>query len=81
MGYVDQILHIYLFWYCPATGMQNGGEGLPRIILVSRGLLVKMLITQKLWYAKRWLGFVTKIILVKAHHRFAYSYLDNVKMY
>ena len=45
MGYVDQILHIYLFWYCPATGMPNGGEGLPRIILVSRGLLVKMLIT------------------------------------
>ena len=57
--------------------MQNGGEGLQRIILVSRGLLVKMLITQKLWYAKWWLG----IILVKPNHRFAYLYLDNDKMY
>ena len=61
--------------------MQNGGDGLPRIILVNRGLLVKMLITQKLWYAKGWLGFVTKIILGKPNHRFAYLYFDNVKMY
>ena len=31
--------------YCPATGMQNGAEGLPSIILAGRGLLVRMIIT------------------------------------
>ena len=30
---------------CPATGMQNGDEALPSIILDGRGPLVKMLIT------------------------------------
>ena len=43
MGYLDQILHTYLFLYCPALGMNiKGGEGLPRIILGGRGILVKM---------------------------------------
>ena len=31
--------------YCPATRMQYGDKGFPSIILVGRGLLVKMLIT------------------------------------
>ena len=35
----------YLFYHCPATGMQNDDEVSPSIILASRGLLVKMLIT------------------------------------
>ena len=30
--YLDQILHAYLFYLCPATGMQNGDEALPSII-------------------------------------------------
>ena len=47
MGYLDQILHSYLFSYCQATGMQNGGEGLLSIILAAWGLLVKILITLK----------------------------------
>ena len=34
-GILDQILHTYLFQYCPATGMQNSDEGLPSIILAS----------------------------------------------
>ena len=43
MGYLDQILHTYLFLYCPAIGMNiNGGEGLLSIILGGRGILVKM---------------------------------------
>ena len=37
-------MHTYLFSYCPATGMQNGNEGLLSTILVGRGLLVKRLI-------------------------------------
>ena len=45
MGNFNQSLHIYLFKYCPATGMLNGDEGLPSIILAGRGLLLKMLIT------------------------------------
>ena len=49
MGYFDQILHTYLFLYCPATGMQYGDKGLPSIVLAGRGLLVKMLITIE-WY-------------------------------
>ena len=48
MGYLDQILRTYLFWYCPATDVQNDDEGLPSIILAGRGLLVKMLITLEL---------------------------------
>ena len=32
------------FKYSPAIGMQNGDEGLPSIISVGRGILVKMLI-------------------------------------
>ena len=48
MGYLDQILHTYLFQFCQATGMQNGDEGLPIIILVGPGLFVKMLITLEL---------------------------------
>ena len=43
MGYLDQILHTYLFEYFPATGMQNGGESLPSIILASRVILVNTL--------------------------------------
>ena len=45
MEYSDQILHTYLFQYCTATGMQNGGEYLPSIILSGCGLLVKLPIT------------------------------------
>ena len=45
MGYLDQNFHTYLFYYCPATVMQNSGEGLLHIILVGLGLLVKMFIT------------------------------------
>ena len=41
MGYLDQILHTYLFKYCPATGMQSCDEGLLSFILAGRGLLVK----------------------------------------
>ena len=26
MVYLDQILHTYLFYHCPATGMQNSNE-------------------------------------------------------
>ena len=26
MVYLNQILHIYLFYHCPATGMQNGDK-------------------------------------------------------
>ena len=25
-GYLDQILHIFYYYYCPSTGMQNGDE-------------------------------------------------------
>ena len=45
MGYKDQILHTYLFQYCPAAGMQNDDEGSQSIILAGRGFLVKILIT------------------------------------
>ena len=38
MVYLDQILHTYLFQNCPATGMQNGDEVLPSIILTDGGL-------------------------------------------
>ena len=44
MGYLDQILHTYLFCYGIAIDLQNGGEGLSSIILAGRGILVKMLI-------------------------------------
>ena len=40
MGYLDQILHTYLFRYCPATAMQHGGKGWLSIILAGRGRLV-----------------------------------------
>ena len=45
MVYLDQTLHNYVFYHCPATGMQNGDKALPSTIPVRRGLLVKMLIT------------------------------------
>ena len=38
------VVHVFI-QYCPATGMQNGDEGLLRIILAGRGNLVKMFIT------------------------------------
>ena len=44
----DQILHTYLFYHCPATGMQNGDDSSPSIISAGQGLLVKMPITLEL---------------------------------
>ena len=35
----------YLFYHCPATGMQNGDAALQSIIFAGQGILVKMLIT------------------------------------
>ena len=40
-----QILYTYVFKSCLATGMQNGNEALPSVILADRALFVKMLIT------------------------------------
>ena len=47
MDYLVQILYNYVFQHCTATGMQNGDEASPNIILTGRVLLVKMLITLK----------------------------------
>ena len=44
MLYFDQILHTYLFQHCPASGMQNGDEALPSVILAGLGLIDKYLI-------------------------------------
>ena len=44
MLYFFQILYTYVFQHCPATGMQNGDEVSPSIILAGQALLVKMLI-------------------------------------
>ena len=41
MGYLDQVLRTCLIYYCVATDMQNGDEGLPSIFLCGQGLLVK----------------------------------------
>ena len=46
MVYLDQILDTCSFEHCQATGMQNGDESLPSIILTGRGH-VKMLITHE----------------------------------
>ena len=43
-GYGELLLS-YSYKYCPAIGMQNGGEGLPSINFEGRALLVKMLKT------------------------------------
>ena len=43
MVYFVQILYTYIFYHCPATGMQHVDEVSPSIILASRALLVKML--------------------------------------
>ena len=32
MVYLYEIMHTYLFLYCSATGVHNGGKGLPSII-------------------------------------------------
>ena len=45
MGYLDQILHLFILILYSHSVLQNGGEGLPSIIFASQGLLVKMLIT------------------------------------
>ena len=47
MAYLVQILYTYVhvFLHCPATGMKNGDEASPSIILAGLALLVKMLIT------------------------------------
>ena len=45
MVVLDQILHSYLLSHFSDTGMHNGVEDSTSIILVGRGLLVKMLIT------------------------------------
>ena len=41
----SNFVYIYVFYYCPATGMKKGDEASPSIILAGRALLVKMLIT------------------------------------
>ena len=50
MGYLDQILHTYLFLYCPATLVCKTVviKGLSSIILASQGILVKILKTLEL---------------------------------
>ena len=45
MVYFVQILYTYVFYHCPATGMQNGDEALSIIVLAGQALLMKMLIT------------------------------------
>ena len=44
MVHLVETLYTYVFEHCPATGMQNGDEASPSIILAGRALLVKMLI-------------------------------------
>ena len=41
----SNVIYIYVFYHCPATGMKKGDESSPSIILAGRALLVKMLIT------------------------------------
>ena len=48
MEYFDQILHTYLLYDCPASGMQYDEEGLQSIILAGRGRLAQMLKTLEL---------------------------------
>ena len=45
MVHLVRIFNTNVFQYCPATGMQNGDEASPSIILVGRALLMKLLIT------------------------------------
>ena len=45
MVYLVQILYIYVFKHCPATGMKKDEEASPCIILAGQALLVKMFIT------------------------------------
>ena len=45
MVYLVQILHKYVFYHCPATGMKKCDEASPSVILVGQAHLVKMLIT------------------------------------
>ena len=45
MVHLFQILYIYVFYYCPATGIQNDDEASVSIIFAGRALLLKMLIT------------------------------------
>ena len=45
MVYLIQILYIYVFLHCPATGMKKCEKASSSIILAGRTLLVKMLIT------------------------------------
>ena len=45
MVYLVQILYTIVFLHCPATGMRNGDEASPSIILAGLAFLVKMLIT------------------------------------
>ena len=41
----SNFVYIYVFYHCPATGIEKGDEASPSIILAGRALLVKMLIT------------------------------------
>ena len=41
----SNFVNTYVFYHCPAAGMQKGDEASPSIILAGRALLVKMLIT------------------------------------
>ena len=45
MVYLVQILYTYVFYHCPATGMEKDDEATPSIILAGRAILVKMHIT------------------------------------
>ena len=48
MVYLFQILYTYVFSHCQATGMQNGDEPSPIIILAGQALLMKMFKTLEL---------------------------------
>ena len=48
MVYFVQTLYTYVFYHCPATGMKNGDEASPSIILAGRALLVQMFIDLEL---------------------------------
>ena len=48
MIYLVKILYTYVFEHCPATGLQNGDEASPSIILAGQALLMKKFVILKL---------------------------------
>ena len=71
MGYLNQVLHTYLFKYCPATGMnKNGGEGLPSIILAGQVFFSKIAHNSRAtWY--NLIKFCILIHLTLSRYRYA----------